>query len=546
MSINMERKNQNFEFIAKLSASSEKFDALGRPLPNLILTQETKGNESPICGTPTCNSASLAYPQTDTEEDIYDEVAEETESDVKSFDNSDEDSVEDDSHYIEANTPRRMNSKLRTELLNYKQELKQYKNTTKELESKYMKISSELSEMQTKHQQFMAQRPVGEGGDSNADGEVDDNSCSDDSSAISLRRKSTQIFHRGSSFRREVPLAESHTNCKPSNKQRFSAAPKRQTMENKENLPPTGNLKTTLKKSPKKSLDSQTLYKKPKTMPNVELLQTTIEVLQSEKSQFRNIIEEQQHCLQDYHQRCVKAQRVMKTQQIEIEKLNSNNKHLEHEITQGIDQLRSKIEAKLREISQLPQMMRQEQMKNKKLLAANVSLNERLRIIQNEANQMRKKIDEINRRKTSIVSRLKTAERDLKIFKNYNVALKHEKRRLNEDLQKLRDQMSSLEISGKRNINRQREQSDKQKRDLQKRIFDLEFKLNRSQTSTNSLVQERDNLITELQTQLNTLVHNFEVSQKHIRVLRRHISTSMCGGNAREAVARNRVLNETA
>lgn len=157
------------------------------------------------------------------------------------------------------------------------------------------------------------------------------------------------------------------------------------------------------------------------------------------------------------------------------------------------------------------------------VLRENCQMTEKLNALQEEANQLRTKIDELGKRKSITVNRLKAAERDLKIFKNYNATLKAEKQRMANELNSMKQELDTLQVAGKRNLTRHREQTEKQRRELQKRIFDLEAKLNRSQNSTTGLIQERDSLITELQTQLHTLVHNFEISQKHIRVLRRHI-----------------------
>lgn len=53
-----------------------------------------------------------------------------------------------------------MNSKIHTELLKYKEELKEHKNVTKYLENKYLKLNFELNEMQEKHDNFIAERKV--------------------------------------------------------------------------------------------------------------------------------------------------------------------------------------------------------------------------------------------------------------------------------------------------------------------------------------------------------------------------------------------------
>ncbi|XP_073822464.1 uncharacterized protein [Musca autumnalis] len=455
---------------------------------------------------------------------------------------------------IDLNKRRRMSCRLRSELLKYKEELKQYKDTTQELESKYKKINNELSEMQEKHQRFMEQRhKEQELGGEDINSAEESYSYSSTDSDISLQRKSTQIFHRGSSFMQVVPHErytdpainfEGNLGSYDSFERRSGKNNTRGARQGKEIQPPLRGHTRRREEGFSQMVSRNKNYLPAAPDPAEVILQNTIDSLQTEQQQFRSIIEQQQHCLQDYHSRCMRAQRVMKTQQIQIEKLNTNNRHLEAEISHGFEQLRNKIETKLRELSQLPQQMKEEKLKNERMSRDNVLLNDRLRSIQIEATQMKKKIEEISKRKLATMARLKTAERDLKIFRNYNTALKHEKRKLSEELMKVRDQMQAMENGNKRTQTRQREQSEKQKRDLQKRIFELEHKLSRSQTSASSLVQERDALIAELQTQLNNLVHNFEISQKHIRILRRHIY-NMTGSNSRDAVARNRILVET-
>ncbi|XP_051858210.1 myosin-2 [Drosophila albomicans] len=259
-------------------------------------------------------------------------------------------------------------------------------------------------------------------------------------------------------------------------------------------------------------------------------LYTTIKDLKSEQQQYRNIIRQQQERISDYHTRCVKAQDIMKTQKHEIDKLQVNNKQLESSIYLDIDTLRSKIDSKLKSVAKLPHMMREEHSKYEKVMRENCLMAEKLHELQKEANLLKAKIDELGKRKLITVNRLKAAERDLKIFKNYNASLKTEKRRMADELQTMKEQLDSLQAASKRQLTRHREQTEKQRRELQKRIYDLELKLSRSQNSTSSLIQERDSLIAELQTQLHTLVHNFEVSQKHIRVLRRHIYSMTSGG----------------
>lgn len=448
-----------------------------------------------------------------------------------------------------------LNSKLKAELSRYRDELREYTSNTKDLEEKYMKINIELNEMKEKHERLISERNL-PCGDFETLSET-----SSSGSEYSLQPKSTQVFHRSNSFLNLVSNDQHRTmkyklpkKCAEQNMdmdyRQAENVLRRQKhrSEDKENVDPSfcctsydSDLKN-LYKTLKTVIDDKTNTNKTHECPEVNTLKNTISNLKNDSERFCTVIEQQENTLKDYRMRFIKAQKVMKEQQIEIEKLNSSNQQLERDASASIDQLRLKVESKLRDVALLSEIMRDEQIKKERAIKENCILNERIQSVQAEANQLKLKLEEMTRRKIATITRLKTAERDLKIFKNYNAALKQEKRKLTEEMKKMSDQIENMQNTSKRNINRQREHNEKQRRELQKRIFELEMKLNRSQSSTTCLIQERDSLIAELQSQLNNLVHNFEVSQKHIRVLRRHIY-SMSGNNNRQTFVRNRVVN---
>lgn len=423
-----------------------------------------------------------------------------------------------------------LNRKLE-ELLKYKNELIECTNNTKVLEEKYMKINSELNEMKQKHTCLINKRNLPCG---------DFDTFSDSSSTAteySLQRKCAQIFQVGNSsihILSNKPLKGKNIKLQNDNRQNISIPG--YGSENKENLRPSHDYSFPNEYSTfKTGIDEQS-----KSQQNAEVfsLKNTITKLQNESERYCSIIEKQNHTLSDYRLRFVKTQELVEAQQMEIDKLNSNSQQLETEASHAFNQMRHKIEGKLKYVDLLSNEIRAEQVKREHTVKENCTLRERIKITQAEANELKIKLDEMNRRKITTISRLKIAEKDLKIFKNYNAALKQEKQKLNEQMQGMNEQIQNMQNINKRTLNRHREHSEKQRRELQKRIFDLEMKLNNSQNSTTSLIQERDTLIAELQSQLNNLVHNFEVSQKHIRVLRRHIY-SICGNN-------NRFLKETA
>ncbi|KAH8237533.1 hypothetical protein KR038_004139 [Drosophila bunnanda] len=480
--------------------------------------------------------------------------------------------LSDGESYQEEASSEAIGSKLKEELCKYKQELKEYNDTTKELEEKYMKINYELNEMQQKHDQFVGGRRKHPTAEVEMGSEADPedpfyNSASSATSQMTIRCKSPEVMQSNTSFmtvlsaqssydqlaRKKKYSSSSRSSHQPSQQDRHPSKTskvydsriveslanrhvkrrKRSLEEQKEVMQPGGfkemyHVLNDVINMPQVrgftcKMDRKYSRERDRDAGNLGQLLTTIQNLKNEQVQFRSLIQQQHERIADYHTRCVKAQEIMNTQKHEIDKLNANNKQLESSIYHDIDSLRCKIDTKLKTVAHLPKMMREEHTKYEKVMRENCLLADKLHVLQQEAMQLKVKIDELGRRKQAAVNRLKAAERDLKIFKNYNSSLKSEKTRLSRELSSMKDQLEQLQVSSKRQLSRHREQSEKQRRDLQKRIYDLELKLGRSQNSTTSLIQERDSLIAELQTQLHTLVHNFEVSQKHIRVLRRHI-----------------------
>ncbi|KAH8271683.1 hypothetical protein KR044_000981, partial [Drosophila immigrans] len=481
-------------------------------------------------------------------------------------------------------------SKLKLELNKYKQELQEYNETTRDLEKKYKKINFELTEMQQKHDKFVhlhsSETELQLATGVEAVGEHDAMNYGPSSSTTSmtsadLRHKNAQIFCSNNSSFMTVMEAPSSAALlmeacaktrsrgqepRPAKMRRSLAAQvdygqhivggagskrqgrgvgirrAQQLLEDQENMYNVlKNVMNTGKEHGKYSTYDRDRERQrgrgeqERESGDYTQLYSTIKDLQSEQLQYRDIIRKQQERISDYHTRCVKAQDIMKTQKHEIDKLQVNNKQLESSIYMDIDSLRAKIDSKLKSVAKLPLMMREEHSKYEKVMRDNCLMAEKLHDLQKEANLLKAKIDELGKRKLITVNRLKAAERDLKIFKNYNASLKTEKRRMADELLTMKEQLDTLQAASKRQLNRHREQTEKQRRELQKRIYDLELKLSRSQNSTTTLIQERDSLIAELQTQLHTLVHNFEVSQKHIRVLRRHIYSMTSGGGGSSA-----------
>lgn len=331
--------------------------------------------------------------------------------------------------------------------------------------------------------------------------EDDEANCSD-SSNITLERKYTQVFQN--SYKPEHRIENrkvdktTETNCQPINKD-LKIIMK--------------TLKKIVKTTPAVSRDTNEITK----------LYDTVKSLQDEQENFRNLIRSQQEQLNNFQTKYFQAENIIKLQKNEIQQLNHTHSLLENKLNSSINSLKTKLQEKIDEAAHLPQAIKTEKIKVEKLSKQNCELITRLQEVKHELALTRAKLVEAAQKRTTTVAKLKSGEKDLKIFKNQNNVLKSEKRALVEELKKLKNMNDDLTKRNSQSISRQKERGESQQRMLQKKILDLELELTRCKNSASELVEERDKLIAELHQQLNTLVHNFEVSQKHIRMLRKHI-----------------------
>lgn len=373
------------------------------------------------------------------------------------------------------------------------------------LREKGISLNLEFSQLQERHgDYFSIDRFSAESDDS-------------DSSDNKLERKYTQIFQQSS---RSPTTTTTKSQKEPRKKiivEKTTEKPKQSNNKDLKIILKT--LKQIVKTTPVASRDSNELSK----------LYETVKNLQEEQENFRNLISSQQEQLNSFQSKYLKAENIIKSQKNEIQKLNLANSQLENELNSNINSLKEKLQEKIAEVAQLPQALKKEKVKVDKLSKQNCELITRLQEVKHELTLTRAKLVEAAQKRANTITKLKASEKDLKIFKNQNSVLKNEKRTLIEELKRLKGINEELSKKNTANITRQKERGESQQRLLQKKILDLELELTRSRNSTSDLVEERDKLIAELHQQLNTLVHNFEVSQKHIRMLRKHIH-SISGG----------------
>lgn len=287
--------------------------------------------------------------------------------------------------------------KLKHELSKYKQELREYNETTRALEMKYMRINSELSEMQQQHEQFVGRHSIEElGEEKNASVSYITSSTSFGSNTT-LMRKHSSVYPSSSGFPTMHDAMRHSTNAKKSASAKIrhqlggqvdgaaadsagdGSSQFMETLQKRYAARRTHNpieqeqdsyhvLKNVIN-TKRHSSSHKFHYEQENASANdFHNLYSTIENLKSDRIQCRDIIRQQQERIVAYHTRCVKAQEIMKTQKHEIDKLHGNNKQLEASIYKDIENLRTKITSKLNSVAKLPLLLREERSKYEKVM----------------------------------------------------------------------------------------------------------------------------------------------------------------------------------
>lgn len=281
----------------------------------------------------------------------------------------------------------------------------------------------------------------------------------------------------------------------------------------------------------KKKLDykimSEKLNRCPKSSSNIELdmMERKCKELSEEKQEFNHLIKEQSLQIENYREKFLQAQQKVEEQRLRLESMEMNNRQIEDQINIEIKRIKSKFQEKLKELSHFPKLLENEQLKLLEMHREKEILENSIETTICELRQCKQKLKELESSVSSNVDNEKyqTVLCDLEFLRKQLEKSYQEKEELNLQNCELHDELNYLRSETSTIIVRTNERSDANKQIMQITINRLENELAESRASVAVKLDDREDVMKQMQCELSVLVASFEESQNQVLSLKNHI-----------------------
>ncbi|GBP95491.1 hypothetical protein EVAR_64878_1 [Eumeta japonica] len=176
----------------------------------------------------------------------------------------------------------------------------------------------------------------------------------------------------------------------------------------------------------------------------LHLLRNRLNEMKEEQIEFKCLMKEQSLQLEEYRNKYLTAQQKVEEQTALIEKLNMNNKCIEKQINLEIKEIRSKFQERLTDLLQYPKLLENEQIKLSKVCKEKEEIENKLIIVckelktlklktqnnntedcrpqlircQQELDQVKKKMEEMQQQRDMFCEQLRCATDDLNLLRS--------------------------------------------------------------------------------------------------------------------------------
>lgn len=272
---------------------------------------------------------------------------------------------------------------------------------------------------------------------------------------------------------------------------------------------------------------SEKLNRCQKSSSNIELdmMQRKCQELSEEKQEYNLLIKEQSVQIENYREKFLKAQQNVEEQRLRMDSMEMNNRQIEDQINIEIKRIKTKFQEKLKELSHFPKLLENEQIKLQEMHREKEMLENSIQNTICELRQCKEKLKELESSVGSNVNNEKyqTALCDLEILRDQLEKSFQEKEKLDLQNCELHDELSYLRSETSKIIMRTNERADANKQIMQIQINRLEHELAESRASVAVKLDDREEVMKQMQCELSVLVASFEESQNQVLSLKNHI-----------------------
>lgn len=256
-----------------------------------------------------------------------------------------------------------------------------------------------------------------------------------------------------------------------------------------------------------------------------DVLKNRCSELLDEQEEFKVLIKEQGDQLEEYRGKYLSAQQKVEEQKLQMGKMDVTNRRIEEQINIEVQRIKSKFQDKLRQLTPFPSLLEAEEQKVKELKNSNEKL----------LTELKKSAKEIK----SLEYRLHNAHasQNVELEKAHNL-LKVELEQVKETLQaeevrreKLQDQLvaaqkeiEEVRTETARIIARANDRAQEDRKTAQARIHGLEMELAQCRAAASVTINNREEALREMQSQIGVLSGSLNDAQIQIQSLRNQLT----------------------
>lgn len=257
----------------------------------------------------------------------------------------------------------------------------------------------------------------------------------------------------------------------------------------------------------------------------VDLLQSRCSQLLDEQEEFKILIREQGDQLEEYREKYLSAQQVVEEQKLQMEKMDVTNRRIEEQINVEVQRIKSKFQDKLSQLTPFPGLLEAEEQKARELKNSNEKLLVELKKCARENKSLEYRLHTVH---ASQNVELEKAHNLLKVeLEQMKEALQAEQARrakTQEQLELAQKETEEVRTETAKIIARTNDRAQEDRKTAQARIHGLEMDLTQCRAAASVTINNREEALREMQSQIGVLSSSLNDAQIQIQSLRNQLT----------------------